>query len=465
MSTHTPNTDPSDHLYHSEGLADHTHSEEDEDKYYHSDNSRTSSCCAFRTPASVSGEENYGFEADLDSGYDVTGDTWHDPEPTRWCQKCDRAFETTEAYELHLKASNKHYICQYCDSLADYHTFARLQSHWQVNHSSVFCKLCYQNFSSPAEKQNHLLYHHSICEPCRIWFLSPHHRRYHWTYSTAHRDTYCKFCNLDFSNHVALDDHMINVHRSEPQDEMGTDNNTGENHYLCKDCMIWFKSQRSRRYHWAFSGAHRHTYCMSCNLYFPNPVAFEAHVINVHRPEPRERLGTGNPDSNENAGPRNSGKYNQEHDLRQESSKGKSRHQNDPGRDNSRRFPKDSRSKDDKKKPSNSKSRGRNTHTTDSGSSKDHRGSSPKDALPPNHYATLGISSTSSAEEIEKAARQKRIETHPDRLKRKPGLSAQELEAIDINAKNIGFAAEVLGDPALRRQYDVVYRQWYSDSW
>lgn len=457
MSTYTPNNNHSDH----------THSEEEEDKYYHSDNSWTSSCCAFRSPSSVSREENYGFEADLDSGYDVTGDNWHDPEPTRWCQKCERAFETIEAYKLHLKASNRHYLCHYCDSLADYHTLARLQSHWQVNHSSVFCKLCYQNFSSPAEKQDHLLFHHSICEPCRIWFLSPHYRRYHWTYSTAHRDTYCRFCNLDFPNHVALDGHMISVHRSEPQEGMGADKNTGEDHYLCKDCMIWFKSKRSRRYHWAFSGAHPHAYCMSCNLYFPNPVAFEAHVINVHGPERRERLGTGNPDSNENAGHRNSGKYNQEHDLRedkQKSGKRKSRHWNDPGRGNSRSFPKDSRPEDDKKKPRHSKSRGRNTDKTDGRSSKNHRGNTPEDALPPNHYAALGIPITSSAEEIEKAARQKRIETHPDRLKRKPGLSPQELEAIDTNAKNVGFAADVLGDPALRRQYDLVYYQWYSNS-
>lgn len=465
MSTHTPNTNPSDHLYHSNGLAHHTHSEEDEDKYYHSDNSWTSSCCAFRSPASISKQENYGFEADLDSGHDVTGDSWHDPEPTRWCQKCDRAFETIEAYEMHLKASNRHHLCRYCDSLADHHTFARLQSHWQVNHSSVFCKLCYQNFKSPAEKQKHLLSHHSICEPCGIWFLSPRYRRYHWTYSTAHRDTYCRFCNLDFPNHLVLDDHMVSVHRSERQEGMGTHNDTAEDHYLCRDCMIWFKSQPSRRYHWAFSGAHLHTYCISCNLYFPNPVAFEAHIINVHRPEPREHLPAGNRDSNGNAGPRNSGKYNQEHDLSEEPGKGKSRHPNDPGTGNSRSIPKASRPQANKKNPRNSKSRARDTHTADRGRSNSHRGTTPEDTLPPNHYATLDILSTSSPSSVEKAARLKRIATHPDRLKRQPGLSAHDLDAIDIRAKNVGFAAEVLKDAGLRQKYDLVYRQWYEGCW
>lgn len=75
----------------------------------------------------------------------------------------------------------------------------------------------------------------------------------------------------------------------------------------------------------------------------------------------------------------------------------------------------------------------------------------------PDHYAVLRIPYNSSAEEIATASRQRRIEVHPDRLKRETGLSPDEMEAIDMEAKNVGYAAEVLGDETLRRQYDQAF--------
>ncbi|KAL9102483.1 MAG: hypothetical protein Q9163_002383 [Psora crenata] len=71
----------------------------------------------------------------------------------------------------------------------------------------------------------------------------------------------------------------------------------------------------------------------------------------------------------------------------------------------------------------------------------------------PDHYATLDVSTTANASEIKRAARQKRIENHPDRLKR-PGMSKSELARIDEGAKKVGMAADVLSDEKAKREYD-----------
>ncbi|KAL9126879.1 MAG: hypothetical protein Q9217_004137 [Psora testacea] len=73
----------------------------------------------------------------------------------------------------------------------------------------------------------------------------------------------------------------------------------------------------------------------------------------------------------------------------------------------------------------------------------------------PDHYATLGLRFSAGASDIKRAARQKRIETHPDRLK-KPGMSEAELSRIDETAKKVGMAAEVLKDEKTKREYDLL---------
>lgn len=48
-----------------------------------------------------------------------------------------------------------------------------------------------------------------------------------------------------------------------------------------------------------------------------------------------------------------------------------------------------------------------------------------------------------------------RIKVHPDRLKRAGGLTVEQERAIDLEAKLVGQAADVLSDPGLRRGYDL----------
>ncbi|KAL9611064.1 MAG: hypothetical protein Q9167_004276 [Letrouitia subvulpina] len=74
-----------------------------------------------------------------------------------------------------------------------------------------------------------------------------------------------------------------------------------------------------------------------------------------------------------------------------------------------------------------------------------------------NFYDRLGVSLSASQSEISKAAKMKRIETHPDRVKRE-GMTDLELAAIDTRAKDIGEAADILGDERKRRRYDQLLR-------
>ncbi|KAL8745206.1 MAG: hypothetical protein Q9190_002639 [Brigantiaea leucoxantha] len=81
----------------------------------------------------------------------------------------------------------------------------------------------------------------------------------------------------------------------------------------------------------------------------------------------------------------------------------------------------------------------------------------PKKPQPPRKpkdlYDLLGITPRASHAQIEQAAKKRRIETHPDRLKR-PGMSPDELAVIDALAKEVGGAADLLLDQRKRLRYD-----------
>lgn len=71
----------------------------------------------------------------------------------------------------------------------------------------------------------------------------------------------------------------------------------------------------------------------------------------------------------------------------------------------------------------------------------------------PSHYKTLGVANNASAAEILQAAKKMRILCHPDRLKRN-GSTPEEIVKIDEQAKNVGWAADVLCNEESRRKYD-----------
>lgn len=63
-----------------------------------------------------------------------------------------------------------------------------------------------------------------------------------------------------------------------------------------------------------------------------------------------------------------------------------------------------------------------------------------------------------TSEEIKSAAKRRRVEVHPDKLK-KPGMSDSERAKIDAAAAEVGQAADVLSNPEHKLEYD---RQLYA---
>lgn len=83
----------------------------------------------------------------------------------------------------------------------------------------------------------------------------------------------------------------------------------------------------------------------------------------------------------------------------------------------------------------------------------------PKEDGPVDIYAILGIWPQSSHQEAKQAVRKRRIETHPDKLKR-VGMSKDEEKRIDEQAKLVGFAADIVLDKSKREQYDLKTGVW-----
>ncbi|KAL8655449.1 MAG: hypothetical protein Q9226_003042 [Calogaya cf. arnoldii] len=82
----------------------------------------------------------------------------------------------------------------------------------------------------------------------------------------------------------------------------------------------------------------------------------------------------------------------------------------------------------------------------------------PKTRAVMNLYEILGVKLGSSPEDIKRAAKKRRVECHPDRLKRLD-MSTAELQAIEDRAQRVGGAAEVLLDPELRKRYNRRLKQ------
>lgn len=71
----------------------------------------------------------------------------------------------------------------------------------------------------------------------------------------------------------------------------------------------------------------------------------------------------------------------------------------------------------------------------------------------PDHYATLNLGHLATDQEIKSAAKSRRVEVHPDRLKTRE-MSDAERANIDAAAAAVGQAADVLQNPVQKREYD-----------
>ncbi|KAK7031404.1 Dnaj-like protein subfamily b member 8-like protein [Favolaschia claudopus] len=91
------------------------------------------------------------------------------------------------------------------------------------------------------------------------------------------------------------------------------------------------------------------------------------------------------------------------------------------------------------------------------------------DPLPPhytlNHYETLGVEKSASADDIRRAYKAKALETHPDKLD--PSASPEDKQAAEARFHQVHEAFEILRDVYKRRAYDIQqgFKPQYSPKW
>ena len=83
----------------------------------------------------------------------------------------------------------------------------------------------------------------------------------------------------------------------------------------------------------------------------------------------------------------------------------------------------------------------------------------PQEPAPLDLYTILKISPGSSQDDIKRAVRTRRVETHPDKRKGQ-NLSIEEEDTIDEEAKLVGWAADIVLDPEKRQKHDEQMRAW-----
>lgn len=313
------------------------------------------------------------------------------------CRTCFERFETwTERYQ-HEKLN--HFLCACCPQRT-FDTFEAFTLHRKTQHSELWCDLCNRDLESRSLLEIHQKTQHSEtwCNICHQSLKSKGLLEIHK--KSQHSETWCDFCNRDLESKDLLKIHKNSAGCRRPRQAKKTSTSQWTTWY-CVDCKRQFKSQDGFRVHKEF--IHRSRDARNSNNESKTKSSSSTwHQAPGYCPDceadyiTRERL--------------------QEHINR--------RH--------------NQRSAKPPPEPS----------------------WKPKQHVPPlqhhipqNFYDRLGISPYASQFEISKAARMKRIKTHPDKVKRE-GMTDIELAAIDTRAKAVGEAADVLGDERKRREYD-----------
>ena len=333
-----------------------------------------------------------------------------DPFDERWCTRCFVAFPSKWARLQHVKICKLHHVCRWCQGPTDYATRQDLQAHRCGER--VSCRLCGSPNSWPdrAALDRHKMRDHFVCRACEMDcnFLSEEVLKKHKR--IMHIAVYCGFCNLLFVNETGKSEHMDSEHRK------------------CTSCQEFCEHEASR-------SEHRAKYCHFCRVEFQSSDSKAAHLKITHANACEDCAF--NPTSN---------------------CKFCAKHQ----------------AEEDQRMAYGTwfmllwsvisiiRSIARTRSETQNHQQKQTDGSqtSSKPPLPPlpegmvDLYAVLKVSRSSTVEEIKTAAKTRRIEMHPDRLERQKGLSDDRKEMIREEAKQVGWAADILTDPHGREEYE-----------
>ena len=240
-----------------------------------------------------------------------------------------------------------------------------------------------------------------FCWPCQKTFSSAEEKYEHRLNSSRH--FLCRLCHndVDYKSVSGLERHYEHRHESLYCEfcakvyptEAAKLNHMEANHCICNPCGQCFRNRALRERHWARSRTHYKEYCLYCKDIFPDLLA---HMRRFHPRRDEYRSERAHGKSRDHG----HGSYREEHTRRENP------------------------------QPSSSAQR---TGV---------------------HYVTIGVEPSAHQDDILRAAKKRRIETHPDRLKRKPGLTERQKAKIDEEAAKVGHAADILSDPISRLQYD-----------
>lgn len=256
------------------------------------------------------------------------------------------------------------------------------------------------HYSAPRDERKPAFF----CWPCQKSFSSAKEKLLHQ--KTSNRHFLCQLCddNVDYARGVDLISHYDAAHPmlfcefcvTLFSSKSAKCNHMDDWHIFCEPCGTYFADKEACRKHWSRSRVHCKEYCIYCGKIFPG-------LLEHMREQHPHRYGPSEEHTRRSSG------------QGYESRRGEYIPRHNPHRSSSTR----------------------NTGV---------------------HYVTLGVSPSAHQDEILRAAKKRRVETHPDRLKRKSGLMEQQKAKIDQEASKVGHAADILSDPESRFQYDQAVR-------
>lgn len=112
------------------------------------------------------------------------------------CIRCDRYFNTSNAYYQHIANSASHNICDDCH--LDFSTWTGRKEHWVQNPRHMYCQHCNEHYGNRGELDHHYDVAHSWCSACRVIFTNDIGLKEHYRQSPLHH--YCQPCNKLFSS-------------------------------------------------------------------------------------------------------------------------------------------------------------------------------------------------------------------------------------------------------------------------
>ncbi|KAF8204120.1 hypothetical protein BJ912DRAFT_941995 [Pholiota molesta] len=127
-----------------------------------------------------------------------------------YCDRCDRYFNSWNAYDQHLANSARHNECIDCN--LDFTTWNGLKEHWVQSPHHSYCQYCGTHFDYDDDLDDHYTNAHDFCQSCRIVFKNDVGLKEHYRQSQRHH--YCAPCDRLFNSENNLRAHLnSSVHR------------------------------------------------------------------------------------------------------------------------------------------------------------------------------------------------------------------------------------------------------------